>query len=73
MIYAIVAILLAMIAFFIGFKVAKSIYTTKDIKLPKKPLFSFKQAKETEEERIQRITMENIENYGTGLPQQEVR
>lgn len=60
----------AFFAFYLGFKVGKSVNNNKDIALPKiaKP----KAVSETETQRVERIIAQNIENYGTNTPQKEV-
>ena len=55
--------------FFLGFKTGKSICEKGDIEIIKP---NFKVAKETDEQRKMRILAENIENYGTDIPQKEV-
>ena len=55
--------------FVYGFRIAKNIFEKGDIEIKKT---SFKVAKETEEQRKMRILAENIENYGTDIPQKEV-
>ena len=61
---------IAFFAFYIGFKVGKSVNNNKDIALPK--IAKNKAMSETKEERLQRILAENIENFGTNTPQKEV-
>lgn len=56
--------------FYIGFKLSKSIFTVKDIV----PVTNIKTENfESEQERIQRILTENVENFGTDIPQKEVK
>ncbi len=56
--------------FYIGFKLAKDIFTVKDIV----PASNTKiENFESEQERIQRILTENVENFGTDIPQKEVK
>ena len=61
---------IAFFAFYIGFKVGKSVNNNKDIALPK--IAKNKALNETETQRVERIIAENIENFGTNIPQKEV-
>ncbi|MEG0020669.1 MAG: hypothetical protein RR846_05330 [Oscillospiraceae bacterium] len=64
------------IAFYMGFEVAREVYTIKEIDIPQKAVKlvkkAFEKEAETEERRAERIFMENIENFGTNVPQREV-
>ncbi len=56
--------------FYIGFKLSKNIFTVKDIA----PILNAKSENfESTQERIQRILTENVENFGTDIPQKEVK
>lgn len=59
------------IGFFIGYRVANKEETIQktDFKIN---LTTKKKIKETAEQKAQRIFNENIENFGTAIPQQEV-
>ena len=61
--------------FYHGFKIARDIFTGRDIPREDMPLANLPRAfsRETDRERLMRITAQNIENYGTDLPQQEVK
>lgn len=65
--------------FYYGFKIAQDIYLTKDLHSESLPVVKSANAiktavhTETEEERQLRILTENIENFGTNIPQKEVR
>ena len=68
--------------FYFGYNTAENVYMNQGVStenIPGKKLFdSTKQAvktrthKETDEERLARILAENVENYGTNVPQKEV-
>lgn len=62
--------IVAFFAFYLGFKVGKGINTNKDIIMPK--IAKNKALNETETQRVERIIAQNIENYGTNIPQKEV-
>ena len=61
--------------FYHGFKTARGIYNFGDISREDMPLGQLPAVftKESEWERLAGITAQNIENYGTGIPQQEVK
>ena len=61
--------------FYHGFKTAKGIFAAGDISREDMPLGQLPAVvtKESRRERMAGITAMNIENFGTGIPQQEVR
>lgn len=67
--------IVAFIAFLAGYNTGRAVRLDEHIKTL--PTFSFspkpRQREETEDERKQRILMENIDNYGTKKPQREVK
>ena len=65
--------LMRLAGFYHGFKIAKDIYSLGDILRESLPFPSLPAVAETDEERIKRLTAQNVENYGTGAPQTEVR
>ena len=64
--------LLAFLAFVAGFKAAKCIFTRGDVELAQ-IIKGGKNRALTVEERRQQSIYENIENYGTEIPQKEVK
>lgn len=62
-------LIMAFSGFVIGFKTGKNIACTNDIPLTFPTVSA---SKETDEQRRTRILTENIENYGTDIPQKEV-
>lgn len=72
-ILAIIIPVAAIIAFKAGYNIGRAIRHDEPAK--QAPLFMPKspQRRETDEERKQRILLENIENYGTKKPQREVK
>ena len=71
--------------FYYGFNTAERVFTTQSVSaedIPGKsvldavkiaaPTHFVPKKKESDEERLQRITAENIENYGTAITQKEV-
>lgn len=61
--------------FYLGFKTAKNIYSFGDIPGPffQSGGYLPRAESETDRERIGRLIAGNIENYGTDIPQVEVR
>lgn len=59
------------VGFYFGRR-SKGAVETKPVNLPKFTHKKHKVTAETEAQRMQRIFAENIENFGTELPQQEV-
>ena len=61
--------------FYHGFKIARSIFAVGDIAKEDMPLARLPEilAPESDGERLARISAQNIENYGTDIPQKEVR
>ena len=64
---------LCLVAFVAGYRVARRAGDRRDIGLPDVFSLSPRPRAETDAERIRRITAQNIENYGTTAPQQEVK
>lgn len=60
------------IGFYFGFKIASQSNENNALKVPKIVYNTNIKEPETDEERRQRIYNENIENFGTAVPQQEV-
>lgn len=60
------------IGFYFGFKIASQSNEKSALKVPKIVYNTNIKGPETDEERRQRIYNENIENFGTAVPQQEV-
>lgn len=60
------------IGFYFGFKIASQHNENNALKVPKTVYNANIKEPETDEERKQRIYNENIENFGTEVPQQEV-
>ena len=64
--------------FYYGFNTAKSVFLNKSVEKANLP-FSFAKKEtensyaETPQQRMARILAENVENYGTSLPQMEVK
>ena len=70
--------------FYFGFNTAEDVFYNQSVSkdnipgnelaeaIKKGPKHFVPKKRETDEERLQRITAENIENYGTGIPQKEV-
>jgi preprotein translocase subunit SecF len=70
----IVGVYASVFAFFKGFSCGISAKNgVSDVKLPFMPkVVEEKTPQETENERLQRIINQNIENYGTDIPQMDV-
>jgi len=69
----IVGVYASVFAFFQGFKCGLSAKSgVSEVKLPFMPKTEEKTPQETESERLQRIINQNIENYGTDIPQMDV-
>lgn len=64
--------------YYFGFTTAEDVFTKQTVsaeKIPGAKIFESVKAKthkETEEERLARILAENVENFGTNVPQKEV-
>ena len=63
--------------FYYGFSTAQSVYTQKMVKKENIPFSSLLKSAsapaETSQQRMARILAENVENYGTNIPQKEVK
>ena len=63
--------------FYYGFVTAQSVYTQKMVKKENIPFSSLIKGShapaETSHQRMARILAENVENYGTNIPQKEVK
>ena len=71
-IFAFAAIVSVLFAYRLGFKDGSAAAQTGEFSQIVSVKKKAKRHKESDEERKMRIELENIENYGTAIPQQEV-